>query len=74
MPATFAPWPVVRPHLAGLPHRLKMRTFAELERIIWRTSKVFVYGNPYNIVLATKPAAASRTRSPVSSPEEVMGE
>jgi hypothetical protein len=36
-----------------------MRTFVELERIIWRTSKVFVFGNPYNTVLATKPEAAS---------------
>jgi hypothetical protein len=36
-------------------YRLKMRTFVELERIIWRTSKVFVFGNPYNTVLATKP-------------------
>jgi hypothetical protein len=34
-----------------------MRTFVELERIIWRTSKVFVFGNPYNTVLATKPEA-----------------
>jgi hypothetical protein len=40
-------------------YRLKMRTFVELERIIWRTSKVFVFGNPYNTVLATKPEAAS---------------
>jgi hypothetical protein len=31
----------------------------ELERIIWRTSKVFVFGNGYNIVLAIKPAASS---------------
>ena len=31
----------------------------ELEWIIWRTSKVFVFGNGYNIVLATKPAAAA---------------
>ena len=36
-------------------YRLKMRTFVELERIIWRTSKVFVFGNPYNTVLAMKP-------------------
>jgi len=27
----------------------------DLERIIWRTSKVFVFGNGYNIVLASKP-------------------
>jgi hypothetical protein len=38
-------------------YRLKMRTFVELERIIWRTSKVFVFGNPYNTVLAIKPEA-----------------
>ena len=31
----------------------------ELEQIIWRTSKVFVFGNGYNIVLATKPVAGS---------------
>jgi SAM-dependent methyltransferase len=35
--------------------RLRMRSFVELERIIWRTSGAFVFGNPYNIVLATKP-------------------
>jgi hypothetical protein len=32
----------------------------DLERIIWRTSKIFVFGNGYNIVLAEKPVAASR--------------
>jgi hypothetical protein len=32
-----------------------MRTMVDLEKIIWRTSKVFVFGNGYNIVLATKP-------------------
>jgi hypothetical protein len=32
-----------------------MRTFVDLEKIIWRTSKVFVFGNPYNVVLASKP-------------------
>jgi hypothetical protein len=32
-----------------------MRTFVELEQIIWRTSKSFVFGNPYNTVLAMKP-------------------
>jgi hypothetical protein len=32
-----------------------MRTMVDLERIIWRTSKVFVFGNAYNIVLASKP-------------------
>jgi len=54
-------------------YRLKMRTFVELERIIWRTSKVFVYGNPYNLVLAFKPEAANRSDSPVTLPEAVMG-
>lgn len=44
-------------HLVLWKYRLKMRTFVELEKIIWRTSKVFVFGNPYNTVLATKPAA-----------------
>ena len=42
-------------HLLLWKYRLKMRTFVELERIIWRTSKVFVFGNPYNTVLAMKP-------------------
>jgi cyclopropane fatty-acyl-phospholipid synthase-like methyltransferase len=46
-------------HMLLWKFRLKMRTFVELERIIWRTSKVFVFGNPYNTVLATKPEAAS---------------
>ncbi len=45
-------------HLMLWKYRLKMRTFVELERIIWRTSKVFVFGNPYNTVLATKPETA----------------
>jgi hypothetical protein len=36
-----------------------MRTMVELERIIWRTSKVFVFGNDYNIVLASKPVTDS---------------
>jgi cyclopropane fatty-acyl-phospholipid synthase-like methyltransferase len=42
--------------------RLKMRTFIELESIIWRTSKVFVFGNAYNTVLATKPEAPACAR------------
>ena len=37
-----------------------MRTFVELEKIIWRTDKVFVFGNPYNTVLAIKPEQAPR--------------
>jgi hypothetical protein len=47
-------------HMLLWKYRLKMRTFVELERIIWRTSKAFVFGNPYNTVLATKPEKASR--------------
>ena len=31
----------------------------ELEWIIWRTSKVFVFGNAYNVVLARKPVTSS---------------
>jgi hypothetical protein len=50
-----------------------MRTFVELERIIWRTSKVFVFGNPYNTVLATKPEAASRFRQTLASSEALDG-
>jgi SAM-dependent methyltransferase len=46
-------------HLLLWKYRLKMRTFVELEKIIWRTSKVFVFGNPYNTVLAIKPESAS---------------
>jgi hypothetical protein len=33
-----------------------------LERIIWRTSKIFVFGNGYNIVLATKPGRENHGR------------
>ncbi len=46
-------------HLILWKYRLKMRTFVELEKIIWRTSKVFVFGNPYNTVLAFKPDGAA---------------
>lgn len=46
-------------HLFLWKFRLRMRTMVGLERIIWRTSKVFVFGNGYNIVLAIKPAAVS---------------
>ena len=42
-------------HLLLWKFRLKMRTMVDMEKIIWRTSKVFVFGNGYNIVLATKP-------------------
>ncbi|MGA7488916.1 MAG: class I SAM-dependent methyltransferase [Xanthobacteraceae bacterium] len=41
-------------HLLLWKFRLRMRTMVDLERIIWRTSKVFVFGNGYNIVLASK--------------------
>jgi hypothetical protein len=44
-------------HLLLWKIRLRMRTMVELERIIWRTSKVFVFGNAYNVVLARKPVA-----------------
>jgi hypothetical protein len=50
-----------------------MRTFVELERIIWRTSKVFVFGNPYNTVLATKPETASCSRQTLASSEALGG-
>jgi hypothetical protein len=52
-------------------YRLKMRTFVELERIIWRTSKVFVFGNPYNTVLATKPRPLSCSHQNLASSEAV---
>ncbi len=45
-------------HMLLWKYRLKMRTFVELERIIWHTSKGFVFGNTYNTVLAIKPATA----------------
>jgi SAM-dependent methyltransferase len=44
-------------HLFLWKYRLRMRTMVDLEKIIWRTSKAFVFGNGYNIVLATKPTA-----------------
>jgi SAM-dependent methyltransferase len=56
-------------HLLLWKFRLRMRTMVELERIIWRTSKVFVFGNAYNIVLASKPAAAARAE-PIAEPAE----
>jgi SAM-dependent methyltransferase len=55
-------------HLLLWKYRLKMRTFVELEKIIWRTSKVFVFGNPYNTVLAIKPETASRALICESAP------
>jgi SAM-dependent methyltransferase len=44
---------------------LRMRSFVGLERIIWNTSKAFVFGNPYAIVLATKPAMPQAAQSRV---------
>jgi SAM-dependent methyltransferase len=52
-------------HMLLWKYRLKMRTFVELEWIIWRTGKVFVFGNPYTTVLAYKP----RTAAPRATPE-----
>jgi SAM-dependent methyltransferase len=58
-------------HMLLWKYRLKMRTFVELEGIISRTSKGFVFGNAYNTVLATKPAAAV---SPVRGRANEAGE
>ncbi len=55
-------------HMFLWKYRLKMRTFVELERIIWRTSKVFVFGNPYNTVLATKPKTLPALGHPAHRP------
>jgi SAM-dependent methyltransferase len=41
-------------HLLLWKFRLRMRTMVDLEKIIWRTSKTFVFGNGYNVVLASK--------------------
>jgi integrase/protein-L-isoaspartate O-methyltransferase len=46
-------------HLLLWKFELRMRTMVGLERIIWRTSKLFVFGNGYNVVLASTPAHAS---------------
>ncbi len=54
-------------------YRLKMRTFIDLERIIWRTSKGFVFGNPYNLVLAFKPPAAATSTAAARVPEVATG-
>ncbi len=43
--------------------RLRMRTMVHLERIIGSTSKAFVFGNAYNIVLARRPLGDSSSRS-----------
>jgi len=31
-----------------------MRTFFDSEMIIWRAAKVFVFGNPNNVILTSK--------------------
>jgi hypothetical protein len=54
-------------------YRLMMCTFVELERIIWHTSKIFVFGDPYSTVLATKPEAASGSQQIRVSPEIADG-
>ena len=60
-------------HMVLWKYRLKMRTFVELEGIIWRTSKGFVFGNAYNLVLATKPEAASCSLQTIASSEALGG-
>ena len=47
-------------HLYLWKFKLRMRTMVDLEKIIWRTSKTFVFGNGYNIVLAIRPADIGR--------------
>ncbi len=53
-----ATWNFVQ-HVLLWKFRLKMRTMVDMERIIWRTSKAFVFGNAYNIVLAGKALSAA---------------
>ena len=48
-------------HLYLWKFKLRMRTMVDLEKIIWRTSKTFVFGNGYNIVLAIRPADIRRS-------------
>src|SRR6266508_1742287 len=55
-------------HLLLWKFRLRMRTMVELERIIWRTSKVFVFGNAYNVVLAASPWRPSTSVADEPSP------
>jgi SAM-dependent methyltransferase len=57
-------------HMLLWKYRLKMRTFIELEWIIWRTSKTFVFGNPYNTVLAMKPPAGAPSALPSAASSE----
>jgi hypothetical protein len=51
-----------------------MRVFVELEKDhLEHTSKVFVFGNPCNTVLAIKPHPASRAPIPDSTAAAVTG-
>ncbi|WP_424630378.1 SAM-dependent methyltransferase [Bradyrhizobium sp. SYSU BS000235] len=61
-------------HLVLWKYRLKMRTFVELERIIWRSSKVFIFTNPYSTVLATKLETASCPQRVVASSDAQSSE
>jgi hypothetical protein len=54
-------------------YRLKMRTFIDLEKIIWHTSKVFVFSNPYNLVLAFKPPAVASNAAVARVPQAAAG-
>jgi hypothetical protein len=54
-------------HLLLWKFRLRMRTLVELERIMWRTSKVFVFGNAYNVILV-RPARPSTSGADEPSP------
>ena len=60
-------------HMLLWKYHLKMRTFVDLEKIIWRTGKVFVFGNPYNTVLAFKPETASCFHEATLAPSEGVG-
>jgi hypothetical protein len=60
-------------HLLLWKFRLRMRTMVELERIIWRTSKVFVFGNAYNVVLARKPVTPSSPTAVADGTRARMG-
>lgn len=51
-------------HLFLWKFRMPMRSMVELEQIIWRTSKRFVFGNGYNIVRATKAVAPPQEQIP----------
>ncbi len=58
-------------HLFLWKFKLRMRSMVDLEKIIWRTSKIFVFGNGYNIVVATKPARAMATPALQAARERV---